>query len=136
MPPVTASDNVQETITRVNEILSSERVDLQKLRKVVRIRGLQGTNLRRQVWPLIVGVDFDHYDEKEYLYCQKGIPDDQHTIQNDIARSLNFIEDREEREKQREALTRVITAVLIKMIDHNVYYYQGRRLGNRFCAGI
>mmetsp|Transcript_19506 Transcript_19506/g.54266 ORF Transcript_19506/g.54266 Transcript_19506/m.54266 type:complete len:415 (+) Transcript_19506:333-1577(+) len=120
------SPEVQEAMRRIESILSAETINCDELRKEVAERGAPARQLRRRVWPLLLDVNVDDFDEAGYLEAANGSHRDSSVVEVDVQRSLwaftaNWPEAK--REASRQSLKRLLNATVGSLQD--VYYYQG-----------
>lgn len=117
----------------LEKILLHESIDIKQLKKLSRVfGGFVNNDLRRQIWPLLLGIDRqDKVNESNhntsYLDIIEGLKDD-NQIGWDVERSLWAIDvttlwEEEHRLERRIALSNLIKASLSK--DKELFYYQG-----------
>lgn len=115
------------TIHLINSLLDSVPVDYVQLRKVSAVRGLVNQQVRARVWPVLLGVDAQEFDERAYKIWQGQPHRDSNIVNCDVERSLwSYTEGwtSEERDIERDKLRRVLNAA-VSSHDGNVFYYQG-----------
>lgn len=116
----------QETIRQINDALADGQ-DLQRLRKLAAVRGLVNSELRSRLWLTLAGADAAAVAHDAYLEAAAGSHRDSGVVDCDVARSLwSFMPgaDAEERQERREALARLLNAVVVHH-GGQVHYYQG-----------
>jgi hypothetical protein len=109
----------------VDELLLQHPVDLQKLRAIARRPGgFQNNQLRKRVWPKILGINRYHIPDYHY-YVERHKDDAQ--VRCDVERSLWNYEPMKfwkitYREKRRKVLADIIVAILSR--NKQLHYYQ------------
>lgn len=97
------------------------------MRKLAAIRGLVTHALRSRAWPLLLGVQDQSHDERDYVARREMIHKDSHVVECDMLRSLwSWTEGwtDEERDKKRAALKRILDATIAGNAG-DLHYYQG-----------
>ncbi|KIZ00376.1 TBC1 domain family member 20 [Monoraphidium neglectum] len=90
--------------------------DLRQLRKLAAVRGLVNSELRARHWVTLSGADPSAVTHDDYLDASRGTHRDSGVVDVDVARSLWGLmpgAGDEERAGRREALARLLTAVVV-----------------------
>lgn len=119
-------DNV--TIRLLSQVLSEQPVNTASLRKLAAVRGLVNSELRRRIWPILLGVSLESLQlnaSYENLCLTKHR--DSQVVSVDVLRSLwaftpNWSDDR--RDAKRQQLQRLLNATIANRAGV-AYYYQG-----------